>query len=698
MELFANAAIMVASRVMIFLVLAVLSVPTASMGGNESPVSKVLSLLSSLEAKITSEGVEAKKVYEEFMEWCEDRAANLKYEIKTGEDDVAELKASIEKATTSIQALTSKIEETAASLSTNEADLKAATSIRAQEESDFAAAEKEMLEVISSLERAIAILERELSKGGASLAQLQKATSLSQALSVMVDASMLQSQDAARLTALMQNSAESDDDLVGAPDAAVYESHSGSIIDTLGDLLDKAKNQLDEARTKETNSKHNFEMLKQSIEDEIKYSTQDLDQAKKDLAATSEGKATAEGDLAVTSKTLAENKDTDSTLEHDCMTKAEEYEAETKSRGEELKALAAAKKVIAEKTGGAADLTYSLNQISSFLQLDQSQLRTSADLANYEAVRFVRNLAQQQHSEALAQLARRMASAIRYGSDGGADPFAKVKSLIMDMIEKLEKDAEADASHKAYCDKEVGETLEKKQEKEYEISKLNTKIDSMSAESTKLKNEVADIQKQLAELASTQAEMDKVRQEEKSLFLKSKPEMEQGLEGIKMALKILREYYASGDGAAGAGQGIIGLLEVVESDFSKTLAEITTDEAASEMAYEQETYKNKIAKTTMDQDVKYKTKRSTQLDTAMAEATSDRESVQTELSAILEYNSQLIEMCVAKPETYDERKGRREAEIAGLKEALSILDGEAVLLQQSNAARRKRSLKHRRTL
>jgi len=165
-----------------------------------------------------------------------------------------------------------------------------------------------------------------------------------------------------------------------------------------------------------------------------------------------------------------------------------------------------------------------------------------------------------------------------------------------------------------------------------------------------------------------------------------------------MALKILREYYASGDGAAGAGQGIIGLLEVVESDFSKTLAEITTDEAASEMAYEQETYKNKIAKTTMDQDVKYKTKRSTQLDTAMAEATSDRESVQTELSAILEYNSQLIEMCVAKPETYDERKGRREAEIAGLKEALSILDGEAVLLQQSNAARRKRSLKHRRTL
>merc|ERR1719399_1933175 len=95
-----------------------------------------------------------------------------------------------------------------------------------------------------------------------------------------------------------------------------------------------------------------------------------MNQAKKDLGASQEGKATAEGDLAVTSKDLAEDISTLATLHQDCMKGAEDFEAETKSRGEELKALATAKKVIAEATSGASDLSYSFEQVS-FLQRSQ---------------------------------------------------------------------------------------------------------------------------------------------------------------------------------------------------------------------------------------------------------------------------------------------------------------------------------------
>merc|ERR1719183_2425811 len=123
-----------------------------------------------------------------------------------------------------------------------------------------------------------------------------------------------------------------------------------------------------------------------------------------------------------------------------------------------------------------------------------------------------------------------MASAIRFSEHTGADPFAKVKSLISDMIATLEKDAKGDATQKAYCDKETSETKQKKLEKEHEISKLSTKIDSMSAQSAKLKEQVAELQKELAALASSQAEMDKIRGDEKALYDKSSAEMKAGIQ------------------------------------------------------------------------------------------------------------------------------------------------------------------------
>merc|ERR1719243_336006 len=167
------------------------------------------------------------------------------------------------------------------------------------------------------------------------------------------------------------------------------------------------------------------------------------------------------------------------------MTGAEDFEAETKSRGEELKALATAKKIIVEATSGAQDISYSFVQVS---------MSSGADLANFEAVRFVRDLAQKQKSTALAQLASHMVSAMRGSHRAGEDPFAKVKVLISDMIEKLLAEAEADATEKAFCDKEMAETEAKKADKESTIEKLSTKIDSMTAKSAKLKEEVATLQ------------------------------------------------------------------------------------------------------------------------------------------------------------------------------------------------------------
>merc|ERR1712008_328323 len=180
--------------------------------------------------------------------------------------------------------------------------------------------------------------------------------------------------------------------------------------------------------------------------------------------------------------------------------------------------------------------TYGLNQESFF------QITSKAGLAQFEAVRLVRDLARKENSRALTQLASRLEMAVRTSSAQGADPFAKVKGLISD--------------------------------KTAEIEKLTTKIDQMSTRSAKLNEEVAALQKALADLMSAQAEMDSLREKESAAYKVNKAELEQGLDGVKLALKVLSEYYdsdASHNAAEGAGSSIIGLLEVAESDLEKEL-------------------------------------------------------------------------------------------------------------------------------
>lgn len=676
--------------------------PTASASG-ASPVGKVIQLLSDLQTKIIGEGEASQKAYVEYSEWCEERSKNLEFDIKTAKSESASLKATIEEETAMISSLTSKVDDLAGAIATDEADQKAAAHIRQKEAADFAAEDKELSEAIDTLQRAIGILEREMRKtGGASMVQLKNAGTIAEALAALVQGAVINSADATRLTALVQSSQQDSevDNEFGAPAAAVYKGQSGGIIDTLTDLLEKAQDQLANSRKTETTNIHNYEMLAQSLKDEIKFATKDLGEAKRGISTSGQNKASAEGDLAQTSKVLNADITTLADLHAACLTYAQNYQAETKSRAEELTAIANAKKVLSDETVGADAATYGFTQTSFLQSAGSASLSTGVDLANYEAVRFVRDLARKQHSPALAQLAMRMASAMHASAGSSADPFAKVKGLIADMIEKLEAEAGADATHKAFCDKELAESNEKKADKEAEINKLSSKIDQMSARSAQLKQEVARLQKGLAELAASQAEMNKMRQAENEAFSKNKADMEQGLEGVKMALKVLREYYAQDKehaAAEGAGTGIIGLLEVVESDFSQALAEFITTEASSKAAYDKETKENEIEVATKEQDVKYKNKESNDLGKATAEASSDRAGVQTELDAVHEYLASLANQCIttggvlgtagAGSETFETRQARRQAEIAGLKEALSILEGEAALLQSQRGSR-----------
>merc|ERR1719478_274487 len=178
-------------------------------------------------------------------------------------------------------------------------------------------------------------------------------------------------------------------------------------------------------------------------------------------------------------------------------------------------------------TAGATERSYGFVQLESSTTTGvQSRLHTHRDLVGMEAVNVVRKLADTQKSPVLAQLASRMEAAIRVGGGSSDDPFAKVKGLIKEMIERLLKEAAAGGSHKAWCDEEFAESKEKKDKLTSIVDDLTTKIEKAKATIAQLDAEVKVLQEELAALAKLQAEMDKMRSDENAAFQLAEAEMD----------------------------------------------------------------------------------------------------------------------------------------------------------------------------
>jgi len=666
------------------------------------PIGQVIKLCNELSAKVKADGEAESKAYKEYFEWCDDISKEKQFEIKTASSQKEQLEAKIKELAADIEAGDSKIGELAEKISTNSADLKSATSIREKEAADFAASEKELIETVDVLGRAIGILEKELGAGSAAFAQISKSANLQnavQALATIVDAASFSVSDQKRLTALIQaqqgSDSEEDDMETGAPAAAAYESKSGGILDVLNDMQDKAETQLSELRKAEATAKGNYNVLKQGLTDQLANDNKEMETEKSNKAANEEGKATAEGELSVTVEDLKKSTEVLASTQKDCMQVAADHEASIASRAEELKVIAEAIKIIKEATGAAA----------SFLQTAVEKKGAKSAI-----VTAVKSLARKHHSAALAQLASRISAVMSFGNKV-SDPFVKIRGLIQDMIAKLEKEASEEATEKAYCDEEMGKTKASKEELEAQIAKLSTSIDQASAKSTELKEQVKDLQAELAAAAKEQAESDKVRKDDHAVYVEQKADLEQALAGIRKALDVLQDYYASKGGAflqddahfsafmqqpakpvghsksGGAGGSIISILQVAESDTAESLAKVEAEEADEAAAYETALQEFKVNKAAKDQDVKYKTQEFTALDKSVTDLSGDRDGATTELAAVDEYFAKLQDRCVAKPDTYEERKKRRDAEINGLKEALTTLENEAALMQRGSKRR-----------
>merc|ERR1719390_502248 len=437
-----------------------------------------------------------------------------------------------------------------------------------------------------------------------------------------------------------------------------------------------AEESLSSTRKDEMEAAHAFALLKQGLEDEIKVAKKQLSEATQTRSTTEEEQHSAETSLTETQETLAADTKYLAELKQSCSSKATEWAARQKQAGEETAAIEKAKEVLSEG-------------VKVFLQTSthlttESKMEGDMD-SRSQVVSILRRVSKNAHSYALMQL---VASA-------QSDPFGKIRGLIEEMIAKLTKEAAEEADQKSFCDEEIGESKSKQADLSGKLDKTSARIAKAEADKAKLTEEVKMLEEEISEIDAGQAEATKVRQEEHEEYLKASSDFKLSAEAVAKAMGVLSDYYNSASllqvssttkqapelgGAKGdVGSTIISVLEVAESDFTSMLAEAEADESSAVEAYEKLTQENAVTKATKTGAVKAKSSEVKQLEVALGNYKENKATTTDELDAVLAYLDKLKPQCETKVVSYAERKAKREQEIAGLKEALTILSGEALI-------------------
>jgi len=648
-----------------------------------SPVQKVIQLLDELKGKVESDLSNEEKLMGEYTNWCDEEANEKEDSIRSSKRTIGDLMATIEDSKASIGSLTSSIGELTQKISSSEKELSTASSIRSKENGDFVAAEKELSETVDSLERATSVLKKNLGlmQTGVTAKMLG---GLMSGLSKIVEASWVTSHQKNVIQSLIQSqSQDGDEDLSFQPQAtaAAFSSSSGGILDTIADMQTKAEESLSSTRKDEMEAAHSFAMLKQGLEDEIAVAKKQLGESTLQKSVTEEELHAAEAALTETQETLAADTKYLAELKQSCETKATQWSMRQKQAGEETAAIEKAKGILAD---GVSALLQTSTKVHSLAE-DEASSDVRA-----QAINVLSGLAQKYHTFGLVQLASRARS----------DPFGKIRGLVEDMITKLTKQAAAEADQNSFCEEERAESNAKKADLSGKLDKVGARIQKAESGKAKLQEDVKMLNSEVAAIDAGQAEATALRQEEHEDYVKASTDFRDSAAAVAKAIDVLSEYYSSasfvqvkvgqpefGGASSDVGSTITSVLEVAESDFTQLLAESEADESSQKSAYDKLTQENAVTKVTKQGDAKGKENEVKQLDVALGNYAENKATTGSELDAVLDYLDKLKPQCDSKVMSYAEKKAAREQEIAGLKEALTILSAQSFLQKKTSIRR-----------
>jgi len=680
------------------LVLALALRAAAAAGRDEelvSPVDKVLELMNSLYAQVEEEGKAEAASYKEFACFCRDTQLAKDKAIKDGNDNESDQLATIEQMTAREGSLSQQIVDLNTDLDNAEKSLVDAGNERAEQKAKY---EKKHTDTVNSVEGV-----------RTALADIASATSFAQKEAIM---------KSAKVQALIKMMDPGDKSREHAGLGA-----SSSITDILNLLLDdwsaKAKKLEDEEKARKTLYDNTSANLRQMIID-----TKDaIDAAKIQLSETKATNAATKGQMTETKANLHDDNKYLKDLTAQCEFKAKEWDQRSTTRAAELAALSEAINIVGgsvastASTRGYTDNTAALLQggrptayssgdrytdvVFTQLKAVKKSGQAAANQARLDAVTQIKHMARKLNSADLNLLAMKIA----------ADPFAKVKELIQQLITRLLTESQNEATQKGWCDTEIGKANSDRDHRMADTKSLSAEALVLEAEKKNQEEIIKTLTAEIAELNADHAEVTRIREAEKAENKKVLEDSREGLTAIEKALATLKKFYGKAsrnsqsgyvslvqsdaeqspvaadmasagvsgaqgnyDGNQAAGGGIIGLMEIIQSDFKRSIemAETSEKESYTEYAsFNKEAKASLSAKTTGLENAKDDLKIASGDLVATLNKLKDNQKL---LDMSLQTLETLRPACVDTGMSWEEKVKRRDAEIQALKDALAVFE------------------------
>jgi len=661
-------------------------------------VDMVLKMLSDVGAQVEAEGEEEAKTFVKFDRFCNDTVEETNTGITDGANKIGSLTAQVASLTASNTQTTAGVADLNENIATLKKDIKELVAERAEEAASYASGDKDLSNAIYGIEHSISELK---AKQSTSFLQKKSFKKTVQAAALLADSLGLKTSG------------------MGSLDATDDTSYAG-IVSMLEELQTKFRASKESADLAEAKAVNGFKLASQAKKMQLKNKQDALAQSEADLAQKTKEIAVANQELAETKTAKKEDDEYLAETTASCTAKRAVHAQHESARADELAALSQAKTIVedamappsataapssnskeadklllVEVADGAAadkDLLLAADAEASAIEQEENSARPSLGFlqrqqqprrhvqlsAEREAlVSLLSRSAQRLHSQQLAALATKAKS----------DPFAEVKTLVSGLITKLQSQMAESQSKKAFCDKEIGAAELARNDASKAIKLLNTELASTEARRDSLAEDAKELDAAVKALDTKKKELVQIRSEEAGEAAETISESAAALKGVKQAKQVIANFYSKASkatallqkpdeaykGSQGASKGIIGTLEVIESDFERTMSDAKAGNATATKEHQKILNDMSVSKAEKLKSKEFKTNFGLEANQTISDDTSNMQGETSKLkSALLQLK--MMEQKCGVGVTYEARKAQRAEEMQALEDAISAID------------------------